>query len=1823
VQALADGQTATDVFSYTVSDGHGGSATSTLTVTVTGTNDAPAAVADVNAVTEDAGPNPVSGNVLSNDTDVDATDQLTVSAVAGSADNVGTTIAGIYGTLQLNADGTYSYTLDNEKAAVQELGAGQTATDQFSYTITDGQGGNATSTVIITVTGTDDGPVAVPDVNAVTEDAAPNPVTANVLANDSDVDAGDELTVAAVNGSAGKVGEAIAGTYGTLQLNADGSYSYALDNEKAAVQALAEGQKATDAFSYTVSDGHGGSATSTLTITVTGTNDQPLAGADVNAVTEDTEPNPVSGNVLSNDTDVDATDELTVSAVGGGDVGEPVIGTYGTLQLNADGTYSYTLDNEKAAVQQLGAGQTATDQFSYTVSDGHGGSAVATLTITVIGTDDGPAAIPDVNAVTEDAAPNPVTANVLANDSDVDTGDQLTVSAVNGSGANVGESISGTYGTLHLNADGSYSYTLDNEKGAVQALAEGQTANDVFNYTVSDGHGGSATSTLTITVTGANDPPAAHADVNAVTEDTQDPVSGNVLENDTDVDATDNLTVSAVAGSAGNVGQTIDGAYGTLHLNADGSYSYTLDNEKGAVQALGAGQTATDQFSYTVSDGHGGSAASTLTITVTGTDDGPTAVADTATAQEDGPAVAIAVLANDLDPDANDSKTVSAIGTSHTLGHVTIAQDGSNVSYDPNGAFESLGTGETATDTFTYTVKDSSGETSTATVTVTIVGENDGPTAVDDKATVQQDGPAVAIAVLANDTDPDAHDSKTVVSVDTGETLGQVTIAPDGSGVSYDPNGAFVSLGAGETAADTFTYTMKDGSGATSTATVTVTIVGANDAPTAVDDTATAQEDGPTIAIAVLTNDTDLDAHDGKTVLSLDTAETLGAVTIAPDGSDVSYDPNGAFQSLGAGETATDTFTYTMQDDSGATSAATVTVTVVGENDGPTANADQNAVTEDKAPNPVTGNVLANDTDPDAHDVLTVSAVNGSGDKVGESIAGTYGTLLLADDGSYSYQLDNGKAAVQGLKAGQTATDSFSYTISDGHGGSATATLAITVTGTNDPPVAHDDSFETPEDATFKIAAASLLGNDTDADGDTLSITAVGTAGHGSVALNADGSVTYTPAGNYNGADSFSYTVSDGHGGGSTAQVNLTVTPVNDPPHAVNDSYHLTQGQTLTIGAKDGVLANDTDVDGDALTVAGATIAPLHGQLTLNADGSFSYTPDKTYNGSDSFTYGVSDGHGGTSTAQVTLTVDDSVPKAVGESVSVADIAHKSVDLVIILDRSGSMNDASGVPGVSTRLELARAAIAALFEAYQSVADLHIQIVDFADSAASSGWLDSPEAAEAYLAGLVAGGGTNYAAALSTAMSSFAGAPTASSTEVYFLSDGAPSTSLTANQISQWESFLAGKHVDQALAVGIGTGISATDPDLAAVAWPNGDPQNPVVVTQPSQLIPTLVGTVDNPITGNVIANDDFGADGKGNNGSGLASITVDGVTYAFNGKDIVNQSTNQIIAGAVLVEQTVLGGLLEFHFDTGNYTYTPPDVASTKSENFTYVIIDGDNSTASATLHIDITNSGLSVTDPSVIFGKDVGKGSVDNLTGTGNDDIMSGGAGNDSVSGGLGNDHIQGGAGADTLDGGGGNDILIGGDGVDSLIGGDGNDAIVVGTGDNASGGAGDDLFILTDNSKFGSVHGGGTEAVSLLTQHGDVLAFNGALDLTTVANNLIDGIETISMVDALGGAGADKLTINAQDVIDIGTGHVDPAGGAAPFGDLADAHAIRVDGDASGTDTLALTGGGWQQVTPSGGGLPPGYVLYAHDSPADGSAVDAYVLVQSTVKVTLSTG
>ncbi len=203
--------------------------------------------------------------------------------------------------------------------------------------------------------------------------------------------------------------------------------------------------------------------------------------------------------------------------------------------------------------------------------------------------------------------------------------------------------------------------------------------------------------------------------------------------------------------------------------------------------------------------------------------------------------------------------------------------------------------------------------------------------------------------------------------------------------------------------------------------------------------------------------------------------------------------------------------------------------------------------------------------------------------------------------------------------------------MSDGNGGTDTGTMTVTVTPVNDPPVANNDTISMPEDTID--GALNLLGNDTDVDGDTLTVTAVTGAVNGTLTEQSPGVWTYTPDPDWNGTETLSYDISDGNGGTATATATVTVTPVNDPPVAGPDAYATTTLGILNVNAANGVLSNDSDVDGDTLTVTGDD-SPT---VTINADGSFTYIP--VLPTTEVVHYTVSDGKGGTTTGTLTITV--------------------------------------------------------------------------------------------------------------------------------------------------------------------------------------------------------------------------------------------------------------------------------------------------------------------------------------------------------------------------------------------------------------------------------------------------------------------------------------------------------------------------------------------------------------------------------------------------------
>ena len=286
-----------------------------------------------------------------------------------------------------------------------------------------------------------------------------------------------------------------------------------------------------------------------------------------------------------------------------------------------------------------------------------------------------------------------------------------------------------------------------------------------------------------------------------------------------------------------------------------------------------------------------------------------------------------------------------------------------------------------------------------------------------------------------------------------------------------------------------------------------------------------------------------------------------------------------------------------------------------GANTPPVAADDAVTLEEDGGPEVIV--VLANDADPDVGDTLTIASAT---DPAHGNVSVDGSTLVYVPDVDYA------------------GSDSFGYTISDGHGGSDTASVAITVTPANDDPDAEDDAFTMAEDTSVSV---DVLANDEDVDGDTLTITEVDGAAHGSVTVATGGArVLYTPAANYERRDTFGYTVSDG-AGIDEAEVTVTVTAVNDPPIAGADSATVNQGSNVAVD----VLANDSpgpaNESGQTLSVASVT-APAHGTAAVIASGpdagKVRYTPSPAYSGADSFSYVVSDGSA-TASGAVSITV--------------------------------------------------------------------------------------------------------------------------------------------------------------------------------------------------------------------------------------------------------------------------------------------------------------------------------------------------------------------------------------------------------------------------------------------------------------------------------------------------------------------------------------------------------------------------------------------------------
>ena len=754
-----------------------------------------------------------------------------------------------------------------------------------------------------------------------------------------------------------------------------------------------------------------------------------------------------------------------------------------------------------------------------------------------------PTAIDDDFLGLEDSTLDLATNQLLANDSDVD-GDALSVSGV-------GNAVNGV---VTLSA-GLISFTPDaNFNGAAS-----------FQYTVSDGQGGTDTAVVNLAIEGVNDAPVA-ADDNLTTDEDATVLvnTSQLLANDSDADG-DSLSVLSVSNAIN----------GTAVLEGD-TVSFTPD----------ADFNGSASFDYSIDDGLGGSATATVLVTVSSVNDLPVAEDDVFATDEDTVLnlSASQLLGNDTDIDL-DSLAVSSVGNAIN-GQVSLS--GGTIQFTPSADFH----GDAS---FEYSVSDGNGGSATALVSVAVNPVNDAPVATDDGFVSDEDTALVisGTQLLANDTDIEG-DSLALLAV--GNAVNGSVSLVNGE-VTFTPSADFYGDAS-------FEYTVGDGNGGSATAVVQVTVNPLNDTPLANDDALGTDEDTVlTIDGAQLVaNDSDVD---GDALFVTGVANAVNG-SVAFSAGTVVFTPDPDFN-------GTASFDYTVDDGNGATDVATAMITVDPVNDVPLAGDDAATTDEDTALELTAGFLLDNDSDVDG-DALTIVAVSGA---VNGTVQLSAGMVLFTPDANF-----NGDAG-------------FEYTVSDGNGGTDTASVALTVNAVNDAPVAEDDAVSVDEDNVLNLTTDQLLVNDVDVDLDSLVISGVANALHGSVSLVGN-DIEFTPHPDFNGDASFEYTITDGNGGSSTAVVNVAVNPVNDQPIAVDDALLAQEDEALALST-DLLLDNDSDVDGDTLVVS-AVGAASNGTVSLFGTG-ITFTPDPNYYGPAGFEYTIDDGQGGSATASVTIDV--------------------------------------------------------------------------------------------------------------------------------------------------------------------------------------------------------------------------------------------------------------------------------------------------------------------------------------------------------------------------------------------------------------------------------------------------------------------------------------------------------------------------------------------------------------------------------------------------------
>ncbi|ELA6591498.1 tandem-95 repeat protein, partial [Vibrio alginolyticus] len=1068
-------------FSYDIIDNDGGVINGTANLDITPVNDAPIATNDAIQTDEDS---QVVIDVLANDSDIEGDDLIITSASVPEEQGIVEII-----------DGKLVFT------PAENFNGNAT----ISYTISDGELEDEAQ-VSVTVNSVNDAPIASNDTTITEEDSS---VTIDVLPNDTDID-GDTLSIESAS-----VPEA----QGTVEI-VDGKLVFT----------PAENFHGDAEITYTVTDG-ALTDQATVNVTVNAVNDTPVVESNLadQTLAEDFTPYSIDLNTAFSDVD-NVDGELSFSVSGNNNVLVSIENGIATISPTADWNGSEAL--------------------TFTATDPSGESVSQTVNFTVAPVAD---IVADNATVVEDT---PTIIKVLGNDTF--EGDDKVVSLDTNNGP--------ANGTVSVNPDGSVTYTPnDNYHGT-----------DSFTYIVTSG-GVSESTTVNVDVTPVNDAPVATNDTAITDEDT--PVTIDVLPNDTDIDG-DTLSIQSAS---------VPSDQGTVEI-VDGKLVFTpAENFHGDAE-----------ITYTVTDGSLTDQA-TVNVTVNAVNDAPvveSSIADQTLAEDFTPySIDLNTAFSDVD-NVDGELTFSVSGNSN----IQVAIVNGIATFTPTADWN-------GSEALTFTATDPSGESVSQTVNFTVAPVAD---IVADNATVVEDTPTI-IKVLDNDT---FEGDDKVVSLDTnnGPANGTVSVNPDGS-VTYTPNDNYHGT-------DSFTYIVTSG-GVSESTTVNVDVTPVNDAPVAKDDTAVTDEDTP-VTIDVLPNDTDIDGD----TLSIDSASVpsdQGKVEII-DGKLV-FTPAENFH--GDAE-----ITYTVTDGA-LTDQATVNVTVNAVNDTP--------VVESS----IADQTLAEDFTPYSIDLNTAFS----------DVDNVDGELTFSVSGNSNIQV----AIVNGIAtftptADWNGSEALTFTATDPSGESVSQTVNFTVA-----PVADivADNATVVEDTPTII---KVLGNDTfEGDDKVVSLDTNNGPANGTVSVNPDGSVTYTPNDNYHGTDSFTYIVTSG-GVSESTTVNVDVTPVNDAPVATNDNAVTDEDTPVTID----VLPNDTDIDGDTLSIQSASVPEAQGTVEI-VDGKLVFTPAENFNGDAEITYTITDGSlTDQATVNVTVNAVNDTPvveSSIADQTLAEDFTPYSIDL--------------------------------------------------------------------------------------------------------------------------------------------------------------------------------------------------------------------------------------------------------------------------------------------------------------------------------------------------------------------------------------------------------------------------------------------------------------------------------------------------------------------------------------------------------------------------------